>query len=86
MMYLKFDLDTSTEENRRRINPIKVKVFEDILKKEELLVFRSNSRTKGGLDSFLLGINKADDLTRFNWILSDGDLPYVCQETYYNPL
>ena len=85
MIYYRFQLDTSSEENRKKINPTKARALENMLKKEQFSVLNSSIGTNGTPDSLLVSINTPHNflnLECFNRIISDLDLPYVWKESY----
>jgi len=85
MIYYRFELDTSTEENKRKINPTKARALEKILRDKKFTIIDSDTGTNGARDSLLIGIKiqKASfAFSKIKKVISDLDLPYVPQESY----
>jgi len=84
MIYYRFKLDTSSEKNRRKINPTKARALEKMLKDRKLVTISSSTGTNGARDSLIIGANTigGGSLTNIQEIISDLDLPYVHKESY----
>jgi len=85
MIYHRFRLDISSEENMKKINPTTIGALENILKDEKFVILVSNIGAKWTPDSLLIGdCSRNHTLGHIKEIFSKLDLPYDYQESYIN--
>ena len=83
MIYTRFELDTQTQENLRKINSVKAGALERELAYEKLVVFASSTGTNGAPNHMIVGgASKKNAAYVFDTIAIGLDLPYKRMESY----
>ena len=83
MIYYRFDLDLSSEENRGKTNLTKAMELERMLKGENFKIIKSSIARNGARTSLLIGSPRiSQTLEQVKHIISELGLPYFHKENY----